>query len=85
MIKLIKNEIYKILHKKSTYIIMIITALFMVLVSYVYSKDNNFYNNPYYPSEGDVIDKKIAQDINSYYEKYDRSTCNTINWMNITL
>ena len=25
-------------------------------------------------SEGDVIDKKIAQDINSYYEKYDRST-----------
>ena len=74
MIKLIKNEIYKILHKKSTYIIMIITALFMVLVSYVYSKDNNFYNNPYYPSEGDVIDKKIAQDMNSYYEKYDRST-----------
>ena len=58
MIKLIKNEIFKILHKKSTYIVMIITALLMTLVSYVYSKDNDFYNNAYYPVEGDVIDKK---------------------------
>ena len=43
MFKLIKNELFKILHKKSTYIVIIITALFMVLVSFIMSKNNIYY------------------------------------------
>ena len=48
MIRLIKNEMYKILHKKSTYVVLIITILLMFLVSFIYKSDllniNNYYN-----------------------------------------
>lgn len=39
MIKLIKNEFYKLFHKKSTYITLVIGLLFLVLVNFIYSLD----------------------------------------------
>ena len=39
LINLIKNEIYKILHKKSLYIVLLITTLFVLLTQLIYSSD----------------------------------------------
>ena len=44
MISLIKNELYKLFHKKSTIIVLIITVLFQILTNYIYSVDS-FYED----------------------------------------
>lgn len=72
MIKLIKNEITKLLHKKSIYIVLIITAMFMVLVSFINSKDASYSYDPsvyYDPSDPDPV----AKEMNEYYKKYKSS------------
>lgn len=76
MIKLIKNEITKLLHKKSIYIVLIITAMFMVLVSYINSKDTSYSYDPsvyYDPSDPDPV----AKEMNEYYKKYKSSDWQT--------
>lgn len=42
MFNLIKNELYKIFHKKSTYIVLFITLLYAILVNVMYSKLDNY-------------------------------------------
>lgn len=77
MFKLIKNELFKILHKKSTYIVIIITALFMVLVSFIISKDTVYYNyteNYFETTNSSGIDAKISEEINALYKKYNDKT-----------
>lgn len=72
MINLIKNEITKLLHKKSIYIVLIITAMFMVLVSFINSKDASYSYDPsvyYDPSDPDPV----AKEMNEYYKKYKSS------------
>ena len=47
MLNLVKNELYKIFHKKSTYIVMIIMTLFIALISSIYrfmDLDYFYYN-----------------------------------------
>lgn len=53
MLNLIKNEIYKIFHKKSTFIVLFITILYAILVNVIYFKMNNdafgySYSDDYY-------------------------------------
>lgn len=43
MFKLVKNELYKIFHKKSTYITLIIGLLFLILVNFIYQIDIDSY------------------------------------------
>ena len=77
MFKLIKNELFKILHKKSTYIVIIITALFMVLVSFIMSKNNIYYSyteNYFDGTNSSGIDAKISEEMNALYTKYDDKT-----------
>ena len=73
MINLIKNEIYKILHKKGTFIVLIITALFITLVSYLigHEKVYNVSTEMYYNGDaGSVVENKINQEINELSKKY---------------
>lgn len=44
MINLIRNELYKIFHKKGIYIVLIITLLFSILTNYIYSEAGGSYN-----------------------------------------
>ncbi|HOP66043.1 MAG TPA: hypothetical protein PLX66_03420, partial [Bacilli bacterium] len=44
MIKLIKNELIKIFHKKSIYIILAICLAFVILTNYIYKNVNTFYS-----------------------------------------
>lgn len=51
MYKLVKNEIYKLFHKKSTFITLIILFMFVILVNFIYSKMNNveyYFDDSYY-------------------------------------
>ena len=79
MIKLVKNELYKILHKKILYVLLLITVLFTILsgvLDLVYynnsPKDNNFeiiqsrvkdYENNGDTSSIDYIDSKTNYEI----------------------
>ena len=47
MISLIKNELYKLFHKKSTIIVLVIVVLFQILTNYIYSYEPKFdiYDN----------------------------------------
>ena len=77
MINLIKNEIYKILHKKGTFIVLIITALFITLVSYLigHEKVYNVSTEMYYNGDaGSVVENKINQEINELSKKYNNKT-----------
>ena len=77
MIKLIKNEIFKILHKKGTYIVLIITALFMGLVSYLIDHETDMYfssDEYYYPETGDSTENDINKEMNDLYKKYNNET-----------
>ena len=51
MLSLLKNEFYKVFHKKSTYIVLIIIFLYACLVNYIYNRDVNnvmeYYYSPY--------------------------------------
>lgn len=76
MIKLIKNEIFKILHKKGTYIVLIITALFITLVSYLIGHEETYFSTETYfdVDTGDVIQNKINKEMNEKYQKYNKDT-----------
>ena len=66
MIRLIKNELFKIFHKLSTYIILAIALVFVVITNIIY-----FYyddNNDVYYNEIDI------NEINSFINNYDPST-----------
>lgn len=67
MIKLIKNEIIKLLHKKSIYIVLLITFLFICLLSYLYSTEATYDVITDFEYTGDDV---IANEINPYYKKY---------------
>lgn len=76
MLKLIKNEIIKIMHKKSTFIMLGIFIGFIALFSYFNGKDIIYYNysNEYYfgDSEAEVA---IENKVKELYAKY-----NEDNW-----
>ena len=76
MIKLIKNEIFKILHKKGTYIVLIITALFITLVSYLIGHEETYFSAETYfdVDTGDVTQNKINKEMNEKYQKYNKDT-----------
>lgn len=42
MINLIKNELYKIFHKKGIYIVLLITLLYTILTNYLYSTTSSY-------------------------------------------
>lgn len=44
MINLVKNELYKIFHKKGIYIVLLITVLFSLLTNFIYNTDLLKYN-----------------------------------------
>lgn len=67
MIKLIKNEIIKLLHKKSIYIVLILTALFICFISYMNSYDPSYGVITSFEYNGD---DEISKEINKYYKKY---------------
>lgn len=82
MINLVKNELFKIFHKKSTYIVLGIIFLFMILINYIYSSDAGYDNaagvQEVYSSidnleDADKVyvktDKKINELLNKYDEK----------------
>ena len=48
MLSLLKNEFYKVFHKKSTYIVLIIIFLYACLVNYIYNRDVNNVMDYYY-------------------------------------
>ncbi len=58
MFKLIQNELYKLFHKKSTYIVLIIAFLFLILVNVIYNTTLIEMNETYY-YETD-LDSEIA-------------------------
>lgn len=77
MINLIKNEIYKILHKKGTFIVLIITALFITLVSYLigHEKVYNVSTEMYYNGDTEsVAENKTNQEMNELRKKYNNKT-----------
>ena len=77
MINLIKNEIYKILHKKGTFIVLIITALFITLVSYLIGHEQVNYvsTEMYYNSDtGSIAENKTNQEMNELSKKYNDKT-----------
>ena len=77
MINLIKNEIYKILHKRGTFIVLIITALFITLVSYLIGHEQVNYvsTERYYNSDtGSVAENKTNQEMNELSKKYNDKT-----------
>lgn len=64
MIKLIKNELFKILHKRSTLVFLIIAIIFVIITNIIYRNLDDYSNNPYY----EEID--IAE-VNAYIDNYD--------------
>jgi len=57
LINLIRNELYKIFHKKGIYIVLIITLLFSILTNYLYSvgSEANSYLEENYKIESDYV------------------------------
>lgn len=47
MYKLVKNELYKLFHKKSTLILLIVLVVFVILTNVIYKNMNNFSNITY--------------------------------------
>ena len=77
MFNLIKNEMYKILHKRGTFIVLIITALFITLVSYLVGHEQVYYvsTERYYDKDtGDITQNKINQEMNELSGKYNNKT-----------
>lgn len=68
MLNLLKNEFYKVFHKKSTYIVLIIIFLYAILVNYIYNSETNFSNDYYYSSYELSSDEEnnYKQVINNY-------------------
>lgn len=73
MIKLIKNELYKLIHKTSTYIFLAVIFAFVILINIIYKQDiYETFQYEYYVSENEidneiaVLDKKDPNYINDY-------------------
>lgn len=75
MLNLIKNEIYKIFHKKSTFILLGIIVLYGILVNFIYSSDamSGFFYDYEYSDENinyckEVVSsyKALSSDIDEY-------------------
>lgn len=63
MISLIKNEMFKLLHKSSLYVIVIITLMFIVLVNYIYNSYGNLLQQ-----SSERID---ITEVNEFLDNYD--------------
>lgn len=76
MIKLIKNELIKILHKKSTYIMLGIMIGFIGLFSFIYSRPLSSTPYPSYEYFDGVggIDATINNEIKALHNKYSEDT-----------
>ncbi len=74
MISLIKNEFIKLLKKKSTYIVLIVTLLFIILINFLckYSNSNNYrYSGEeinYYSELLKSLDPNNPDEVESYVE-----------------
>lgn len=75
MFKLVKNELYKIFHKKSTYITLIIGLLFLVLVNYIYQLDTDSILEDYGYSTYTDMDSEMEDD--EYTQAYRKSYLET--------
>lgn len=73
MLTLIKNELYKILHKKSTYIVLIITVLFAILVNVIYNTEisSSYYYSYELDSETEATYQSYVNNFNSDRDSYD--------------
>lgn len=73
MLKLIKNEMYKILKKSSTHIVFLISVLFIILVSIILKTTDNFaYENNTYVSvdSTDEVANMINNELKELNEEY---------------
>ena len=64
MIKLIKNELFKILHKRSTLVFALIALLFLIITNIIYRNFDEVFNDTYYED----ID---ITEVNNYIDSYD--------------
>ena len=64
MIKLIKNELFKILHKRSTLVFALIALLFLIITNIIYRNFDEVFNDTYYE------DMDITE-VNNYIDSYD--------------
>ena len=65
MIKLIKNELFKILHKRSTFVFAIIALLFLIVTNLIYRNYNDFLGVESYYEGIDI------NEVNNYIDGYD--------------
>ena len=63
MINLIKNEIYKIFHKLSTYIVLIIALLFVILTNVIYREFDDF-------GTVETLSEIDINEVNNYINNY---------------
>ena len=69
MINLIKNELYKIFHKKGIYIVLIVTALYVILTNSLYSTTEEYdYLQDSYESELYYLEMLEEDKINNQEE-----------------
>ena len=69
MINLIKNELFKMFHRISTYIILIITILFIIITNVIY---RNYDSDAYtYMSYGEIDIDSVNEFINNYDSSVD--------------
>ncbi len=91
LINLIRNELYKIFHKKTIYIFLVIMFLYTILVNFVYYQegkshkvygDNTFYDETYVGNEDGELkaQKKTTNDVNKFESQYDKDS-----WQRITI
>lgn len=69
MFNLVKNEIFKIFHKKSTYIILVILLLYTILINVIYKTD--IPNSNYYYKMSEVEREEALNFIDNFDEKKD--------------
>lgn len=78
MLKLIKNEMYKILKKSSTFIVFLISVLFIILVSIILKTTDNYaYENNTYVSvdSTDEVTNMINNELKKLSEEYNEKLC----------
>ena len=68
MIKLIKNELFKIFHKLSTYIILLIALIFVVITNAIYCYYDELNGSYIYYEDIDI------DEVNNYINNYDPET-----------
>ena len=64
MIKLIKNELFKIFHKLSTYIILLIALIFVVITNAIYCYYDELNGSYIYYEDIDI------DEVNNYINNY---------------